>query len=151
MAEPSSDTYDLVGALIHQGGAEGGHYYSYIKERDKLSPNYSKWFEFNDTRVSSFDEKTLPKHAFGKKKSEMSTGLISWIFDWDENAYIVIYEKRTDEKDAKTGELKILDTRFKKIVEEDNKIYANTKIVKLFFFNSRLLLSFSYTDVQKKT
>ena len=52
--------YQLSGVLIHSGGADAGHYYSYIKDRSD-----QKWFEFNDTRVSDFDLKNLKKEAFG--------------------------------------------------------------------------------------
>jgi ubiquitin carboxyl-terminal hydrolase 9/24 len=45
----------LVGVLVHSGSADAGHYYSYIKERNKDSPNYGKWFEFNDTTVKEFN------------------------------------------------------------------------------------------------
>ena len=48
--------YQLVGVLVHSGSADGGHYYSYIKERG----NSSRWFEFNDTHVTDFDPKNLP-------------------------------------------------------------------------------------------
>eukprot|EP00475_Leptophrys_vorax_P014009 TRINITY_DN20378_c0_g1_i1.p1 TRINITY_DN20378_c0_g1~~TRINITY_DN20378_c0_g1_i1.p1 ORF type:complete len:1328 (+),score=359.52 TRINITY_DN20378_c0_g1_i1:77-3985(+) len=74
--------YELVGILIHQGDANRGHYYSYIKERteDKVS---GKWLEFNDVRVVPFDEKRIPEAAFGGKEE--------YVPDFDEfggyNAY----------------------------------------------------------------
>ena len=34
--------YKLVGILIHMGGAQAGHYISYIKHET------DKWYEFND-------------------------------------------------------------------------------------------------------
>jgi ubiquitin C-terminal hydrolase len=59
--------YELVGVLIHNGEANRGHYYSYIKERtdDKVS---GRWLEFNDVRVTPFDEKRIPEAAFGGKE-----------------------------------------------------------------------------------
>ena len=57
--------YQLVGVLIHSGSADAGHYYSYIKERNKKSPNYGKWYEFNDTTVKEFDIRNLKKECFG--------------------------------------------------------------------------------------
>ena len=36
--------YELSGVIIHSGVAEAGHYYSYIKIKDK-------WYEFNDIRI----------------------------------------------------------------------------------------------------
>ncbi len=50
--------YELMGVLVHSGGADAGHYYSYIKERNPSSPNGERsWFEFNDKVVSEFDVK----------------------------------------------------------------------------------------------
>lgn len=57
--------YDLVGVLVHSGGADAGHYYSFIKERNKESKNYGKWLEFNDTQVKEFDKVNLKKECFG--------------------------------------------------------------------------------------
>ena len=58
--------YELVGVLVHSGGADAGHYYSYIKERNKESPHFGSWFEFNDTQVKDFDMKAnLKKECFG--------------------------------------------------------------------------------------
>jgi len=52
--------YELVGVLVHSGNADSGHYYSYIKQRGT-----ERWLEFNDTRVTEFDAKNLPKECFG--------------------------------------------------------------------------------------
>ena len=54
--------------LVHSGGADAGHYYSYVKERVPLDAHgrtECKWFEFNDTVVSPFDPKDLPTECFG--------------------------------------------------------------------------------------
>ena len=48
------------------GVADHGHYYSYIKDREKNnSDNQPKWYEFNDAFVRHFDVKDLPSEAFG--------------------------------------------------------------------------------------
>ena len=39
--------YELQGVLAHSGVAQGGHYYSFIKERDERG----QWYQFNDTKV----------------------------------------------------------------------------------------------------
>lgn len=57
--------YQLTGVLVHSGGADAGHYYSFIKERNKSSQNYGKWFEFNDTTVKEFSIQNLKKECFG--------------------------------------------------------------------------------------
>lgn len=49
--EPMEDeklyTYHLAGVIIHIGSAEGGHYISYVKQRDT-----GNWYEYNDTIVT---------------------------------------------------------------------------------------------------
>lgn len=40
--------YELVGVLVHSGGAQGGHYYSFIRERENAAGVEPRWFEFND-------------------------------------------------------------------------------------------------------
>ena len=58
--------YKLVGVLVHSGGADAGHYYSFIKERG----DSDKWFEFNDTQVKPFDVKNLKEECFGGKQEK---------------------------------------------------------------------------------
>jgi len=59
--------YQLVGILVHQGEANRGHYYSFIKDRSN-SVSRGKWFEFNDSKVSPFDPSQVPLVAFGGKE-----------------------------------------------------------------------------------
>jgi ubiquitin carboxyl-terminal hydrolase 34 len=63
-------TYDLIGVTVHTGTADGGHYYSFI--RDRLPPNKDKWYLFNDAEVKQFDPNQLPNECFG---GEMSVSL----------------------------------------------------------------------------
>ena len=97
---PSYYNYFLSGVVIHQGVADGGHYYSLIKDRSKKGkPSECPWFEFNDSRVTPFEFSKLSNVAFGgtyettvvdkegirrKEKRPKST-----------NAYILIYERPT--------------------------------------------------------
>ncbi|ETO20510.1 hypothetical protein RFI_16707, partial [Reticulomyxa filosa] len=46
---PEYYQYRLVGILVHTGGANSGHYYSFGQSSD------SQWWEFNDTEVLPFD------------------------------------------------------------------------------------------------
>ena len=39
--------YELYSVMTHQGGAAGGHYYTYIKSFED-----GNWYEFNDTCVT---------------------------------------------------------------------------------------------------
>ncbi len=49
--------YELFGILVHSGGADGGHYYSFIKERITKPGTEPRWIEFNDKLVRYFDHK----------------------------------------------------------------------------------------------
>jgi ubiquitin C-terminal hydrolase len=85
---PKEYDYDLVGIVVHSGTAEGGHYYSYIMERDPKSANVGKWFEFNDTYVDPFNVTNLRARTFGE---EPSTQSLTWRSG--ANAYLLLYEK----------------------------------------------------------
>lgn len=55
--------YELIGVTVHTGTADGGHYYSFI--RDRTTPNKDKWFFFNDAEVKPFDPNQLASECFG--------------------------------------------------------------------------------------
>jgi len=62
--------YDLIGVTVHTGTADGGHYYSFI--RDRVPPNKDKWYLFNDAEVKPFDPSQIASECFG---GEMSVSL----------------------------------------------------------------------------
>ena len=66
----SSLRYRLRGALIHQGIAGGGHYYSFVQDRES-----GKWMKFDDDRVTSFDPKNIPEVCFLSPTSQLSSPL----------------------------------------------------------------------------
>lgn len=55
--------YDLIGVTVHTGTADGGHYYSFI--RDRTTTNRDKWFLFNDAEVKPFDPNQIAAECFG--------------------------------------------------------------------------------------
>lgn len=55
--------YDLVGVTVHTGTADGGHYYSFIKDRSAGARD--KWFLFNDAEVKPFDPNQIAAECFG--------------------------------------------------------------------------------------
>lgn len=63
--EEMSTKYDLIGVTVHTGTADGGHYYSFIQDRDAQSLTRNKWFLFNDAEVKSFDKSQIPTECFG--------------------------------------------------------------------------------------
>jgi ubiquitin C-terminal hydrolase len=59
--------------LIHSGSAESGHYYSYIKIKEK-------WYEFNDRIVTEFNlQNNLKSECFGGAEGK------------NKNAYMLFY------------------------------------------------------------
>lgn len=74
--------------MIHSGGADSGHYYSFIQER---GTSVQKWYEFDDTYVRPFHENDISTEAFGGEElianghKEMKS----------RNAYMLFYERET--------------------------------------------------------
>ena len=87
--ENSYYEYKLVGVLVHSGIADAGHYYSYINQRDT-----SDWYEFNDTRVTKFNQANLKDECFGG--TTMYGDYSNWTgkaYEKTRNAYLLIYER----------------------------------------------------------
>ncbi len=97
---PEYYEYQLVGIVVHQGSADSGHYYSFIKvhitcaelkkakacgcswltlapilttqERVPLEESReAAWFEFNDTNVIPFSADRIPYECFGGEEEVM--------------------------------------------------------------------------------
>eukprot|EP01084_Bolivina_argentea_P099732 179239_1 len=91
--------YKLAGVVVHTGGAEAGHYYSYAQSSDH------KWWEFNDVDVSPFDgDKKLDEQTFGGKHTvtiddpSNPNKKIKKECDKPYNAYMLIYKQCTEQK-----------------------------------------------------
>ena len=54
--------YNLVGVVVHTGTAEGGHYYSFIRDR---TTKENSWYLFNDAEVKNFDPAQIAAECFG--------------------------------------------------------------------------------------
>jgi hypothetical protein len=102
--------YKLVGATVHSGTANAGHYWSYINTRrgylepDESDPNWNKtenepWMEFNDSRVSEFNFDKLKDECFGDQNKSSSGsggdegGWSSW-GNYGKSAYMLVYERK---------------------------------------------------------
>jgi len=91
--------FHLVGIVVHQGSADSGHYYSFVKERVPLdSSREAMWFEFNDTNVAPFSVDHIPYECFGgeeevtiydREKGIAKKGKRTKI----NNAYVLVYER----------------------------------------------------------
>ncbi|XP_061081564.1 probable ubiquitin carboxyl-terminal hydrolase FAF-X isoform X1 [Conger conger] len=108
---PGSSKYRLAGVLVHSGQASGGHYYSYIVQRDGGDGERNRWYKFDDgdvTECKMDDDEEMKNQCFGGE-------YMGEVFDhmmkrmsyrrqkrwW--NAYILFYE-RMDATD-RDGEL----------------------------------------------
>eukprot|EP01022_Parablepharisma_sp_SALTPOND_P007762 TRINITY_DN1328_c0_g1_i1.p1 TRINITY_DN1328_c0_g1~~TRINITY_DN1328_c0_g1_i1.p1 ORF type:complete len:1765 (+),score=179.57 TRINITY_DN1328_c0_g1_i1:714-6008(+) len=123
--------YELVGVLVHSGTADAGHYISIIKERDKASPNYDKWFEFNDTLVTPFNIESMPTMCFGKEKAESQFTAYPNDLAWaitNPTAYLLVYQRVGYSKDYEQVTVPEL---LRSAIEQDNLANANIKIVSL--------------------
>ena len=54
--------YELQGVLVHAGVAQGGHYYSYVRD---TTSDTNKWYKFDDEDVSPFNSESIPANCFG--------------------------------------------------------------------------------------
>jgi len=98
MSEEDMDpnyVYKFAGAVIHSGYAQGGHYYSFIKDRSS-----DKWYKFDDDTVTEFDPANLERECFGGYQNRSQTTLEygKWVTQDVEvesmsNALILFYEK----------------------------------------------------------
>lgn len=78
--EPEDEQYeyDLIGVTVHTGTADGGHYYSFIKDRTPGCRD--KWFLFNDAEVKPFDPNQIAAECFGGEMTVLLLFLYSTIF-----------------------------------------------------------------------
>ena len=88
----SEDWFDLVGILVHNGTAEAGHYYSYIRTpQDSPTAPGGHWVEFNDADVSYFDANKIPDACFGGPWETQHHFGWNMLKPW--NAYMLFYRR----------------------------------------------------------
>ncbi|KAF6034708.1 USP7 [Bugula neritina] len=61
--ELSGYTYTLHSAVVHEGGAESGHYYCYISPQC----DHTVWYRFNDAEVVTSDATSAIRENYGKR------------------------------------------------------------------------------------
>lgn len=88
--------YDLIGVTVHTGTADGGHYYSFIRERQ--NPGKDKWFLFNDAEVKPFDPAHIAAECFGgemtsKTYDSVTDKFMDFSFEKTNSAYMLFYER----------------------------------------------------------
>lgn len=90
--------YELIGVTVHTGTADGGHYYSFIQDRDPSSPSKDKWLYFNDSEVKTFERDQLPNECYGgemisKTYDQLNDKFLDFSFEKTNSAYMVFYER----------------------------------------------------------
>lgn len=87
--------YKLAGVLVHAGVAQGGHYYSFIKDRNPGSKE--QWYRFDDEDVTPFDPASIEVECFGgkvKKETKWPNGQVHTVeSEQYANALMLFYEK----------------------------------------------------------
>lgn len=110
----SNSLYELFGIIEHLGNAEGGHYYSFIKNED------NKWKSYNDSIVSDIKEKSVFKTAKGQTITKeffdpVTRKMKTTSYSQNESAYILFYRKKKTEN----TQTNLTDTEADE--EEENK------------------------------
>lgn len=91
--------YSLIGVTVHTGNADGGHYYSFIKERNGPHPHApDRWFLFNDAEVKQFDPSQIEAECFGgemtsKTYDTVTEKYLDFSFEKTNSAYMLFYER----------------------------------------------------------
>ena len=84
-------TFSLYGVIVHKGDKSFGHYYCYIKSKDKV------WRKFNDNRVSRVSMSEVLDANFGGSKQDFKVSSKNEIYideeEKNESAYILFYIK----------------------------------------------------------
>ena len=102
-----NEKYRLVGAVLHVGTSESGHYVSIAKvkkndkdgmeekkegkEEDNSNDDNGQWFMFNDSSVTPFDVQKIPEYCFGVKQNQSTPSSDDMSSKF--TAYLLFYEK----------------------------------------------------------
>lgn len=157
-----SSKYRLVGVLVHSGQASGGHYYSYIIQRNGGDGEKNRWYKFDDgdvTECKMDDEEEMKNQCFGGE-------YMGEVFDhmmkrmsyrrqkrwW--NAYILFYERMDSlDKDSELvkyiSELNLSSTKPHQ-VKMPNVIECSVRKQNVQFMHNRMQYSLEYFQFIKK-
>ncbi|XP_072930018.1 ubiquitin carboxyl-terminal hydrolase puf isoform X2 [Epargyreus clarus] len=87
--------YELIGVTVHTGTADGGHYYSFIRDREH--EHADRWLLFNDAEVKPFDPAHIAAECFGgemtsKTYDSVTDKFMDFSFEKTNSAYMLFYE-----------------------------------------------------------
>ncbi|KAG9485627.1 hypothetical protein GDO78_008621 [Eleutherodactylus coqui] len=160
--EPAGSTkYRLVGVLVHSGQASGGHYYSYIIQRNGGDGEKNRWYKFDDgdvTECKMDDDEEMKNQCFGGE-------YMGEVFDhmmkrmsyrrqkrwW--NAYILFYE-RMDTLDKDNELIKYINeltiTSKPHQIKMPSAIERSVRKQNVQFMHNRMQFSLEYFQFIKK-
>jgi len=110
--------YDLYAVLIHSGGANGGHYFAYIKD-----PSSHLWFCFNDQNIKQVSQEQVFT-SFGGSIGEADRGKVAG------NAYMVIYRNPLYLRDhfpISLSREELIYSELKEEIKKQNDLYRKEK------------------------
>ncbi|XP_016350844.1 probable ubiquitin carboxyl-terminal hydrolase FAF-X, partial [Sinocyclocheilus anshuiensis] len=160
---PCSSRYRLVGVLVHSGQASGGHYYSYIIQRNGsgCEGERNRWYKFDDgdvTECKMDDDEEMKNQCFGGE-------YMGEVFDhmmkrmsyrrqkrwW--NAYILFYERMdTLDKDSELvkyiTELTVTSKPYQ--VKMPSAIERSVRKQNVQFMHNRMQYSLEYFQFIRK-
>lgn len=83
------DDFQLVGVIVHQGSLNLGHYWSYVRVPNQLSPGDGDWFYLEDTKTmfcpNGFDH--IRQECFGGQRYTNGN-------ERPDNAYVLCYQRK---------------------------------------------------------
>ena len=83
--------YDLAGVLVHAGTSGFGHYFSYVKSRERGGPMNAPagtWLTFNDRAVTGFDASQVGEQCFGGQRQIPAAGGQTQMVDKPQNGFL---------------------------------------------------------------
>uniref|UniRef100_A0A914WTS4 USP domain-containing protein n=1 Tax=Plectus sambesii TaxID=2011161 RepID=A0A914WTS4_9BILA len=89
-----STDYLLIGVTVHTGTADGGHYYSFIRDPH----DDEKWYSFNDADVKLWDPANMALECFGGEMTRpmfdtTESRFMDLSFEKANSAYMVFYRR----------------------------------------------------------
>ncbi|XP_065661314.1 ubiquitin carboxyl-terminal hydrolase 34 isoform X2 [Hydra vulgaris] len=122
--------YNLAGVVVHTGTADGGHYYSFIRDRCSKENN---WYLFNDAEVKTFDPMQIAAECFGgemttKTFDAMTEKYMDFSFEKTHSAYMLFYEHSEMDKEIQTSHIN-LPKDLQEMISEDNHQFLQDKLV----------------------
>ncbi|XP_065067715.1 ubiquitin carboxyl-terminal hydrolase 34-like isoform X1 [Rhopilema esculentum] len=130
--------YNLAGVVVHTGTADGGHYYSFIRDRYSKSGN---WYLFNDAEVKPFDPSQIAAECFGgemmtKTYDAVTEKYMDVSFEKTHSAYMLFYEHSSMSEEEQPPKQVRLRQELQNWIWEDNMQFLRDKLVyDLSYFN----------------